>query len=212
VKNKLKMAAVVAAVVAETFALVGGAGVARAGLYYSASVAVGKFRGVGMPDDLAVATGEWGPVFVVLGNGDGTFQTPRVILRELSTSVAVSDFNGDGYADLASTDPFYLSSRVILLLSNGDGSFEEAGYFVAASSPWSVAVGQFRGDGAPDDLAVASYGSSAVSVLLGNGDGTFQAAQYFGVARGPQSVAVGDFNVDGVQDLARAKVLSSGLR
>jgi len=73
-KNKAIIAAVVATVVAETIALVGGAGVANAGFYQPASVAVGKFRGVGMPDDLAMVNGYFGAgVLLVLGNGDGTF-------------------------------------------------------------------------------------------------------------------------------------------
>jgi len=36
-------------------------------------VAVGKFRGAGMPDDLVVVTFFSTDVFVLLGNGDGTF-------------------------------------------------------------------------------------------------------------------------------------------
>src|SRR6516164_3432733 len=75
--------------------------------------------------------------------------------------------------------------------------------FGAGSSPWSVAVGDFNGDGTPD-LAVANWGSANVSVLLGNRDGSFQAARNFGAGSRPQSVAVGDFNGDGVQDLAVA--------
>ena len=39
--------------------------------------------------------------------------------------------------------------------------------FGAGSSPLSVAVGDFNGDGKPD-LAVANYGSASVSVLMNN--------------------------------------------
>ena len=41
--------------------------------------------------------------------------------------------------------------------------------------PYSVAVGDFNGDGIPD-LAVANYSSNTVTILLGNGNGTFHAA------------------------------------
>jgi len=88
-------------------------------------------------------------------------------------------------------------------LGNGDGSFQAKRSFEAGDSPWSVAVGDFNGDGVPD-LAVVNGGSDNVSVLLGNGDGGFQAAQSFGVGRFPLSVAVGDFNADGQPDLAIA--------
>ena len=55
--------------------------------------------------------------------------------------------------------------------------------FDAGSRPYSVAVGDFNGDGTLD-LAVANNHtfSNDVSVLLGNGDGTFQAARNFAAA------------------------------
>ena len=75
--------------------------------------------------------------------------------------------------------------------------------FSVGRFPYSVAVGDFNGDGKPD-LAVANYNSNNVSVLLGNGDGSFQAAQDFGAGSNPYSVAVGDFNGDDKPDLAVA--------
>ena len=42
--------------------------------------------------------------------------------------------------------------------------------FNVGTSPRSVAVGDFNGDGKPD-MVVASFSSNTVSVLLGNGDG-----------------------------------------
>ena len=48
------------------------------------------------------------------------------------------------------------------------------------SSPYSVATGDFNGDGKPD-LVTANAGSNSVSVLLGNGDGTFQNAVNYAV-------------------------------
>jgi hypothetical protein len=92
---------------------------------------------------------------------------------------------------------------VSVLLGNGDGTFQAARNFAAGNRPWSVAVGDFNGDGIPD-LAVANSYSNNVSVLLGNGDGTFQAARNFAAGSFPLSVAVGDLNGDGTLDLAVA--------
>src|SRR5947209_182469 len=64
--------------------------------------------------------------------------------------------------------------------------------FDAGSSPESVAVGDFNGDGHLD-LAVANAYSGNVSVLLGNGADGFQAARNFPAGSFPRSVAVGDF-------------------
>jgi len=54
-----------------------------------------------------------------------------------------------------------------VLLGNGDGSFQPAQDFVVGSSPISVAVGDFNGDGVPD-LVVANLFSINVSVLINN--------------------------------------------
>jgi hypothetical protein len=72
----------------------------------------------------------------------------------------------------------------------------------ATTSPLSVAIGDFAGNGKLD-LATANS-SGTVSVLLGNGDGTFQEAQDYAVGSGPSSVAAGDFTGDGTLDLAVA--------
>ncbi len=90
-----------------------------------------------------------------------------------------------------------------VLLGNGDGSFQPARNYSVGSDPYSVALGDFRGNGILD-IAVANTRSNTVSVLLGNGDGSFQPARSFTTGSGPRSVVVGDFNGDGVLDLAAA--------
>ena len=77
------------------------------------------------------------------------------------------------------------SNNVSVLLGNGNGTFQAAVNYAAGTSPHSVAVGDFNGDGKAD-LAVANGNSNNVSVLLGNGDGTFQAAVNYGAGTGPR--------------------------
>src|SRR5262249_42858225 len=171
------------------------------------SVAVGDFNGDGV-QDLAVANVVTLPnsfdssVSVLLGNGDGTFQSAvNFGAGRAPVSVAVGDFNGDGVQDLAVANA--VSNDVSVLLGNGDGTFQSAVNFGAGTNTVSVAVADFNGDGV-QDLAVANGSSFMVSGMLGKGDGTVQASRNYRIEgfEGSQSVAVGDFNGDGVQDLA----------
>jgi predicted NUDIX family NTP pyrophosphohydrolase len=104
------------------------------------------------------------------------------------------------------------TSAVVSQAVNGvpSAGFAKAVNYGAGSGPWSVAVGDFNGDGKPD-LAVANEESNNLSVLLGNGDGTFQTAVNYSVGLQPWSVAVGDFNLDGKPDLAVANEGSSNV-
>ena len=120
-------------------------------------------------------------VWVLLGQGDGTFQLPqRVLARPLPQAVAVADVNSDGHPDLLIVNiqmMLYVyhfgSNDVEVLLGQGDGIFQPPQRFATGDGPRSVAVADVNSDGHPD-LLIANSGSSDVSVLLGQGDGTFQ--------------------------------------
>ena len=67
------------------------------------AIATGDFNGDGIVD-LAVANGGANQVSILLGNGDGTFQSPLEFTSNPSLGVAVGDFNGDGRLDVAVTN------------------------------------------------------------------------------------------------------------
>jgi hypothetical protein len=173
---------------------------ASSGNFGATTVAVGDFNGDGRLD-LAVAksTSFSNTVWLLLGNGNGTFQPPISYgIGSGPSSIAVQDFNGDGKPDLVVTN--LRSNNVSVLLGNGNGTFQSAISYAAGTGPSAVTVGDFNGDGKAD-LAVANQSSNNVSVLLGNGNGTFQSAVSYAAGSGPSSVAVGDFDSDGTADL-----------
>jgi FG-GAP-like repeat/Abnormal spindle-like microcephaly-assoc'd, ASPM-SPD-2-Hydin len=169
-------------------------------------IAVGDFNGDHKPD---LVTVDPPSISVLLGNGDGTFQAPVNTPQPSTTPViGLGDFNRDGKLDLAAAAQSGFGSQVVILLGNGDGTFQTGASYTTGAAPNSVGVADLRNDGKLD-LAIAGF--SGVSVLLGNGDGTFQAAvdysAYFAV-----SITVADFNGDGKLDLAVADLtLPSGI-
>jgi hypothetical protein len=192
------------------------------GGYNANSVAVADVNGDGKPDlvvaNLCASSSACpnGVVDVLLGNGDGTFQSAVTYQSGgyYATSVAVADVNADGKPDLLVASEFvsgdYTNGTVGVLLGKGDGTFQSAATYESGGSAavW-VAVGDVNGDGKPD-LVVANCGPSGgdsctngtVGVLLGNGDGTFQiAASYASGGFYARSVAVADINGDGKPDL-----------
>jgi hypothetical protein len=118
-----------------------------------------------------------------------------------TTAKLMINAGNDGLADLNET--------VTLNLMTGTGyqfsyaaAFESKVDFTTGSSPHSVSVGDFNGDG-KTDLVVANEGSNSVSVLLRNDSNTgFDPKVDFPTAFYPSGVSEGDFNGDGKTDLA----------
>jgi hypothetical protein len=174
----------------------------------------GDFNGDGKTDFAMVRSST---VYVLLSNGDGTFTTKTYMLpngMDLTATVNANywsfagDFNGDGRIDLA----FLRSNFIIVLLSNGDGTFTTQNIpvpngwdFGVPSNNFALLQGDFNGDG-KSDIAMAR--SSTVYVLLSKGEGSFTGNPYtlpwdLGADVGSNWwTPVGDFNGDGKTDLA----------
>src|SRR5271165_891718 len=181
------------------------------------STVTGDFNRDGNPD-LIVAFNQSDPtqpggIAVLLGKGDGTFQSPsnitlpgpiiqQAVGSAASAALAVGDFNGDGKLDIVTAIQGVGSNQVAVLLGNGDGSFQTPILTSTSTGPPMIAVTDLNGDGKLDLLLADCCGLSEASNLLGNGDGTFQPEQQFPSGPNPRGIAVADFNGDGLPDAA----------
>jgi hypothetical protein len=131
-------------------------------------------------------------VSVLLGNGNGTFQSP-ITSPGTVQFMAAADFNKDGRLDLAVTDGY---SSLSIMLGNGAGSFTVSGaYSVTGTGFRSIAIADYNQDGLPD-VALPNG-----QIFLGNGDGTLQAPITYSTAPHASVVAAADVNGDGIPDL-----------
>jgi len=194
-------------------------------------VAIADMNGDSKPDLVAVnwcsalcgtSTPIEGSVAVLLGNGDGTFQTAVAYPSgdNGSRSVATADLNGDGKIDVLTAScgpeacaPGFPGGTAAVLLGNGNGTLQSALANNAGNSPDAILAADLNGDGKPD-LVVGNWGTvyggsnrGSMTVLEGSGNGSFQATRTL-LVEGNEvpSVAVGDLNGDGNPDVVTADI------
>jgi hypothetical protein len=144
---------------------------------------------------------------LALGNGDGTFQTPKPFVPKLRpetagfANIAAGDLNGDGWPDLILTDPEH--NYLYVLIDNQIGGFTEHVITTGARAlePTQVVFADVNGDGNLD--AVVGLGLiGGAAIFLGDGKGglTIQ-TELKDVIGVPGPVMVADVNGDGIPDV-----------
>ncbi|CAM4815669.1 unnamed protein product [Rotaria magnacalcarata] len=167
--------------------------------------------------DIAVANSGTNNVGILIGNGNGTFQSMITYTtgnRSFPIGLAIGHVNHDNCLDIAVVNRD--AGNIGIFLGKCDGTFQgQVSYLVeqgSTSLPVSIAFGDFNNDNSTD-IAVANYGSNTVGVLLGYGNGSFAKSALYPVRfnSNPFSVDVGDFNQDGWMDIVEANLAKDNL-
>ncbi|CAF1425809.1 unnamed protein product [Adineta ricciae] len=115
-----------------------------------------------------------------------------------SPSFTIHDFNHDNYTDIIVANSY--NNNISVFLGYGNFSFTNRTVYStgAASSPYSIASGDFNHDNHLD-LAVADFLSNTIEIFSGDGNGSFspnQTTYSTGSSSSPSSLAVDYFNND----------------
>jgi hypothetical protein len=145
-----------------------------------------------------------GTISILLGNGDGTFQSHvDYQVGNYLDAVVVGDLNGDGNLDLLAATSAGNAPGLVVLLGNGNGSFGSPSVTSLGFQVSQLLLADVNGDSKLDLLTVDMYKPGHLYVFLGNGDGTFQpGVAYATLGDSPLNLTSGDFNADGKLDIA----------
>ena len=124
-------------------------------------------RNIGTIDLVVPDSGASNNIYVLLGNGDGSFRPPVGYTVDAGPyGVSVGDMNGDGVLDLVVPNTAENEdAQVSVLLGDGNGTFGAKTDYAVGSNPTFVALADFNSDGLLD-VATSNSGSSDATILL----------------------------------------------
>lgn len=139
-----------------------------------------------------------GKTRILIGNGDGTFQSPIVIDNGVGTepfALAVADLNHDNNIDMVIG--YRSKNKVAVFLGDGAGQFNLFQTYSTDPKPGYIVLRDVNGDN-KIDMLVACQDGNTVLVYTGNNDGTFNSFDSYstGANSVPSNIVVDDLNKD----------------
>lgn len=146
--------------------------------------------------DLVVGGGN--RVTTHLGNGDGTFGAARTVAAPfIPHSLALADFSGDGFLDIATANN---GNGSTVLMNDGTGQFTTSIALAGATNARAVTAGDFNRDGR-QDIALANRDTHDIWIYTNLGSNSFSVPAKIAGHRDAETLVTGDVNRDGVIDL-----------
>lgn len=160
--------------------------------------------------DIVVADSTGGTLYIVIGNGDGTFGDGSGNNAQAygggftARALKSADFNKDGFGDTVNIGTAFGDSNLVINYGTGNGTLVSGTQFGKPQFNLnfsSTAVGDLNNDSWID--VIAGNQSGAISVFLNNGLGNFPTSNH---AQYPQGLDMGvwdavDINSDGNLDV-----------
>jgi hypothetical protein len=158
--------------------------------------------------DLVVPDSDNYSLYMLLGNGDGSFATPTTITTEnYLQGVSIADWNADGILDLIvpiQGGGQNNTNTISVFPGNGDGTFGTNTDYTVGTNPNWAAVADFNGDGLLDMVSVNTANPNSSTILLQQ---RTESATATGVAVYPAGTHLVDANYAG--DTSHASSLST---
>ena len=148
-----------------------------------------------------------GDLFAYLSESVGFGSPSTYSLGNSPFTLAVGLIDADTLPDIAVSTS---DSRIGLLISKGDGTFDKKSAPLGGGGLWQMAIVDVNKDGKPD-LMAANGGANVVSLLLGKGDLTYELERSYTAGARPTGLYVADFDRDGSLDFAATGQNSNNL-